>query len=261
MKAKHGIGSTAAKAILAVLLVSGAVAFAEEGVASWYGPGFHGKRSADGSVFDKELLTAAHRDLPFGTYLMVRNLDNGSSVVVRVTDRGPFAKERVLDLSEAAARHLGMIPTGTARVSFEPLRPEEALAWTGGPLGAAAAPSARPAAPSARPAAPSAPSPAAYAPAGPGAPPGDAAPPPGAAAETRWRIQVASYSRSANASATVERLRAAGLDASIERSGPYHRVVFASLSADQARTVQRRLEALGYKGVAVTASRPLGSGR
>ena len=106
----------------------------ETGVASWYGPDFHGKPTSNGEIYDKEKLSAAHRTLPFGTYVLVHNLDNGSSVVVRVNDRGPFAKDRIIDLSEAAARIVGMIATGTARVSLTIIPKEEALAWKGGPL-------------------------------------------------------------------------------------------------------------------------------
>lgn len=88
----------------------------EEGEASWYGPGFHGKRTASGEVYDMEALTAAHPRLPFDTRVTVRNLDNGRSVEVRVNDRGPFARGRIIDLSRAAARAIGMLGTGTARV-------------------------------------------------------------------------------------------------------------------------------------------------
>jgi len=90
----------------------------ETGVASWYGDPFHGRLTASGETFDKTALTAAHRSLPFGTLILVRNLDNGLEVTVRVTDRGPFVAGRILDLSEAAGRILGMAATGTARVAL-----------------------------------------------------------------------------------------------------------------------------------------------
>lgn len=96
----------------------------EEGVASYYGPGFHGKETTSGEVFDTERdLTAAHQRLPFGTMVRVTRLDNGKSVVVRVNDRGPFAKGRVIDLSMRAAREIDMIGPGTARVRVESLHP------------------------------------------------------------------------------------------------------------------------------------------
>jgi rare lipoprotein A len=91
----------------------------EEGEASWYGPGLYGRRTASGEVLRPGDLTAAHRTLPFGTCLQVVNLDNGRSVQVRVNDRGPFAAGRILDVSEAAARALGMRGRGVVRVRLE----------------------------------------------------------------------------------------------------------------------------------------------
>jgi peptidoglycan lytic transglycosylase len=93
----------------------------EVGVASWYGPGFHGKATTSGEIYDQRDLTAAHPSLPLGTRVAVTNLDNGKQVEVRVNDRGPFAKSRVIDLSYAAARTLDMIGPGTARVRIEVL--------------------------------------------------------------------------------------------------------------------------------------------
>jgi rare lipoprotein A len=87
-----------------------------EGIASFYGPGFEGRRTANGERFDPGALTAAHRTLPFGTCLRVRNLGNGREVEVRVNDRGPFAGGRILDVSTAAARILGMLERGLAKV-------------------------------------------------------------------------------------------------------------------------------------------------
>jgi rare lipoprotein A len=92
-----------------------------EGNASWYGPGFAGRRTASGEIFDPGQLTAAHRTLPFGTVLRVTNLTNGLSVQVRINDRGPFKPDRVIDLSRAAAEEIDMIGSGLARVRVEPL--------------------------------------------------------------------------------------------------------------------------------------------
>lgn len=89
------------------------------GTASWYGPGFAGRRTASGDVFDPSALTAAHLTLPFGTRVRVTNLANGRSVVVRINDRGPYVAGREIDLSRAAARRLGI--DGTARVRLEVL--------------------------------------------------------------------------------------------------------------------------------------------
>jgi rare lipoprotein A len=96
------------------------------GWASWYGPGFHGNLSASGEPFNQNALTAAHRNLPFGTLVMVRNLDNGKSVVVRINDRGPFVGDRVIDLSAGAASVLGMIGSGVAPVELEVIGPKQA---------------------------------------------------------------------------------------------------------------------------------------
>jgi len=92
------------------------------GTASYYGTAFHGKKTASGERFNMHALTAAHPTLPFGVRVRVTNLDNGKSVVVRINDRGPFKKGRIIDLSHGAAREIGMIGTGTARVRLEVLR-------------------------------------------------------------------------------------------------------------------------------------------
>jgi rare lipoprotein A len=103
------------------------------GIASWYGPGFHGNRTASGEVFDQHELTAAHPSLPLGTRAVVTNLTNGRSVEVRINDRGPFVGGRAIDLSYGAARTIGMIGPGTAKVRIEALRDgpraQPAAAW------------------------------------------------------------------------------------------------------------------------------------
>ena len=93
--------------------------YVEQGVASWYGVPFHGRRAANGEIFDMNTLVAAHRTLPFGSILRVTNLNNGRDVEVRVIDRGPFVGDRILDLARAAAVSLDMIGTGTAPVRIE----------------------------------------------------------------------------------------------------------------------------------------------
>lgn len=105
----------------------GPVQISLNGWASWYGPGFHGNRSANGEVYNQYALTAAHRSLPFGTKVRVTNIRNGRSVVVRITDRGPFIRARILDLSAAAARILGVMQTGTAPVRVEVLRSQASV--------------------------------------------------------------------------------------------------------------------------------------
>lgn len=95
------------------------IGYAEEGVASWYGVPFHGRPAADGEIYDMEKLVAAHRLLPFNTWLKVTNLTNNKSVTVRVIDRGPFVNGRIIDLSRAAARDINLIGPGTARVRLQ----------------------------------------------------------------------------------------------------------------------------------------------
>ena len=93
------------------------------GIASWYGSDFHGKPTSSGEVYDMYQLTCAHNTFPLGTTVMVTNLENGRSVELKVNDRGPFVKERIIDLSYAAARILGMWEKGTASVKVEGLGP------------------------------------------------------------------------------------------------------------------------------------------
>jgi len=95
------------------------VSGAEVGIASWYGHPYHGRAAASGEIYDMEKFTAAHRTLPFGTLVRVINLDNDKSVEVRINDRGPFAGDRIIDLSHAAAQAIGLIGPGLARVRLE----------------------------------------------------------------------------------------------------------------------------------------------
>lgn len=186
---------------------------AETGEASWYGPGFHGRRTANGEVFDKDALTAAHRTLPFGTLVRVLNLDNGREALLRINDRGPFARGRILDVSEAGARVLGMIESGTARVRIEILRTDGS----------------------------------------PGAVPGGSAArsPQAAALAPSVRIQVASYRDTGNALRTAERLRLSGMNPSLETGGGYTRVVLAGVRPSEKDGLLKRLAELGYPGVLV----------
>jgi rare lipoprotein A len=99
--------------------VAAPIGWTETGIASWYGHPYHGRPAANGEIYDMEKLTAAHRTLPFETWLRVENLDNGKTVEVRVNDRGPFVDNRIIDLSHAAARNIAMIGPGTAKVRIE----------------------------------------------------------------------------------------------------------------------------------------------
>ena len=99
----------------------------ETGVASWYGIPYHGRATASGEIYDMEKLTAAHKRLPFETWVEVTNLDNGKKVDVRITDRGPFVKGRVIDLSHRAADEIAMLGPGIAKVKLKVIPPPKNL--------------------------------------------------------------------------------------------------------------------------------------
>jgi len=96
--------------------------FVEQGYASWYGPGFHGKKTSNGEPYDMHALTAAHKTLPLGTLVKVTRTDTGKSIVVRLNDRGPFVAGRIIDLSNSAAHAIDMVGSGTAPVTIEALQ-------------------------------------------------------------------------------------------------------------------------------------------
>jgi rare lipoprotein A len=93
--------------------------YSEQGLASWYGPGFHGKRTANGEIYNMHALTAAHKTLPIPSIARVTNLDNGRTILVRINDRGPFIGDRIIDLSHASASSLGTVTSGVGRVHVE----------------------------------------------------------------------------------------------------------------------------------------------
>ncbi len=105
--------------------IPSAKGYREQGLASWYGDPFHGRRTSNGEVYDMYADTAAHKTLPMHTMLLVRNLENGRSTVVRINDRGPFVRERIIDLSFSKARELGVVARGTARVEIVALEEME----------------------------------------------------------------------------------------------------------------------------------------
>jgi rare lipoprotein A len=114
------IASTAIFALIGPMLTD-AAAFRQSGVGSYYGPKFHGKKTASGEKFNQNAMTAAHKTLAFGSKLRVTNIANGRSVIVRVNDRGPFIRGRIVDVSTIAARQLGMVGRGVARVRIQKL--------------------------------------------------------------------------------------------------------------------------------------------
>jgi len=111
--------------------------YTEEGVASWYGAPFDGRRTSNGEIYDMRQFTAAHRTLPFGAMVRVTNLANGMQTEVRINDRGPFVANRIIDLSQAAARAIAMVGTGTASVRLEVMSgPDPTLGYFGVQVGA-----------------------------------------------------------------------------------------------------------------------------
>jgi rare lipoprotein A len=125
---RHSVASIAA--LLAVVIVffatgrvpapsAGDNSPIQRGLASWYGPRFHGEPTAQGELFNMNALTAAHRSLPLGTRVRVTHLENGRSVVVRINDRGPYKRGVIIDLSRRAANEIGMVQQGRARVRVE----------------------------------------------------------------------------------------------------------------------------------------------
>lgn len=104
------------------LLGKEAIVAVQEGIASYYADEFNGKKTSSGETYDMYSFTAAHREFPFGTKVRVTNLENGRSVIVCINDRGPFKKDRIIDLSFAAGKQIGLIANGTARVRLEVLQ-------------------------------------------------------------------------------------------------------------------------------------------
>jgi len=92
--------------------------FRQDGIASWYGKDFHGKKTSNGEIYDMYAMTAAHKTLPLGTYVRVHNLENNRELEVRINDRGPFVRDRIIDLSYTAAKELGLVGPGTAKVEI-----------------------------------------------------------------------------------------------------------------------------------------------
>ncbi len=106
--------------------------FRQQGIASWYGTKFHGRKTSSGEVYDMYAMTAAHKTLPLPSYVRVKNLHNNKEVIVKVNDRGPFVDDRIIDLSYAAAQKLEIISNGTAKVEIETVFPASATTQTNG---------------------------------------------------------------------------------------------------------------------------------
>lgn len=108
--------------LLFILALTRHLSYDQVGIASWYGPGFQGKRTSSGEIYDMNAMTAAHKTLPFNTIVKVVDLETGRSVIVRINDRGPFVPGRIIDLSYAAAQELGIVQKGTALVGLKVLK-------------------------------------------------------------------------------------------------------------------------------------------
>jgi rare lipoprotein A len=200
---------------------------AEEGLASWYGGKFQGRRTASGEPFDTWQLTAAHKRLPFGALVLVTNLENGKSVIVRINDRGPFVPGRVIDLSQAAAVVIGLAGRGVASVRLEV-------------LGAGGLPAARVAAAGGGRPTPGGAPPAGGAPAASGSP-GQASAPAG------YCLQIGAFRQRANAERCLERLRQAGFSGELEAAvDGIFRVVISGVAPEELRDLQERLSAAGW---------------
>ncbi len=195
----------------------------EKGLASWYGHPYHGRRTACGEIYDMHRLTAAHPSLPFQTRVRVRRRDTGAAVDVRINDRGPFVKGRIIDLSYAAACRIGLDVDGVAPVTVEVL------------------PGARRAEP-----APQPPPPATAMPGEEAAPPPPAQPPPSPPPpeeERCWWVQVGAFSDERNADRAVARLLSAG-EAPVVMTSPggLSRVRVGPVGGEgEARTIRARL--------------------
>ena len=213
----------------------------QQGIASWYGPGFHGRRTSSGEIYDQFDLTAAHQTLPHGTRVRVTNLTNNRSVLVRINDRGPFVDDRIIDLSYAAARQIEMIGPGTAPVRIEVL----GFGWGAEHVPASAPPAravasvAAPSAPHVEPAAPRAEVAAVSAP-----------------LAARYAVQVGAFSDYERARRTQHSLQVQGARAYlalVEEAGMrYYRLRLGPYAQpDEAERTAERINALGYPALIV----------
>jgi len=190
----------------------------QRGVASWYGPQFDGKRTANGERYDMHAMTAAHKSLPFGTLVEVRDLDNGRTCRVRINDRGPFVRGRIVDLSYAAARALDMVGPGTARVELAVVSPVSP---------------ASPASPGAASA---------------------SAPDPADGAATAFTVQVGAFGEAERAKTLRDLLARQFPDATVRSDGAWSRVQVGRFADRRdAEALRRKLERLGWAALVVAA--------
>lgn len=191
------------------------VGWTQVGVASWYGPPFHGRPASNGEIYDMNKLTAAHKRLPFDTWLRVKNLSNGKTTEVRITDRGPFVGQRMIDLSRAAAADIGMLGSGVAKVRITLIRPPKGSARAG-----AAASTVKP---------------------------------PNRRQAGRFDIQIGFFRERDNADSLAAKARKRGYRATVRRTADGRSTRFLVLVAGgnprQANARLRRLQRQGFKGL------------
>jgi rare lipoprotein A len=228
--------------------------YEQTGAASWYGPQFHGQRTANGEVFDQQGMTAAHPTLPLNSLVQVTNLDNGREVIVRVTDRGPFVGERLIDLSRGAAEALDFVRAGHARVHVRYLGPAPRRVNAGG--SSAPAPSPTPTPPpgveDGEPASLLPPSPAGQTELA-----GGYVQPPTAPPTAGYFVQVGAFSDLSNAHRVRDTVGAAGpvtVDVRQTANGELFRVRIGPLATQEdAAAAQHPLASLGYSQTIVAA--------
>lgn len=196
-------------------VMESAVGFSERGIASWYGRKFHGRRTSSGEPYDMYAMTAAHKHLPLPSYVEVTNLENGREVVVKVNDRGPFAHNRIIDLSYVAAAKLGMIDSGTAPVEIRVITP-------GGASPTAVTASLEP---------------------------GSAAATADIREQVRYFVQVGAFGEHDNALRVVDRLEAADLEVPVrlDETERFYRVQVGPMSnVQQVDDISQRLGQVGF---------------
>ena len=190
------------------------VGWTQTGLASWYGPPYHGRQAANGEIYDMNKLTAAHKRLPFDSWLSVKNLSNGKTTQVRITDRGPFVGKRIIDLSKAAAEEIDMLGSGVAKVRLTLIPPPR-----GDGRRANAASSSKP---------------------------------PDQKQAGRFDVQIGLFERRGNAAALASKARKKGHRATVQEFGNggsrRYRVLVAGGNSRQANNRLRRLKRQGFEG-------------
>ena len=212
-----------------------AVGMFQRGLASYYAEKFHGRRTASGERFDMNAMSAAHKTLPFGTLVLVRHLETGKEIRVRINDRGPFVRDRVIDLSKRAARELGMLLSGVAPVKLVIL----ALPKERKPISSATEQKPEPDPDLAQ---------AAQKTESPGSAPNPTIPFP---LRRRLAIQIASYVRLEPAKRQHQHLEHSELPVHLEQHGKYYRLIIENLNPEQVSHYRGKLARLGLKKVLV----------